>query len=367
MHPFEQFSEILPQPARPVLVRLRRKQRHDVHVHRARPVEEHGETARRLSLRRHERYRVAFPVRPDPVHSRGSVDRLQSADDLHAQRARTVPDAARHDGEHVRLAGLDANAAEAVVHDSEGLCGIGPLDPEVVRVPGTHRRVRAHRERARCWRRALPAHEGIGELEGSILHALGIQPAVGGEVDVLEEHPDHRLRDRAPGTIDPEHQRHRGCRGTPNGGCADGGGDKGQADDDSAKRHVQPPSICRCGNMGYGSRRGCETRTERDGRPVAFWSAVQAAGCGRVATRCRGLPRSPEGRVRLSSRTSSRRHTPNCRSRPEVPPPNRRQCGRFRWHETSSGPAGATSVGPRTGLRTALVPHLCSHTEESHG
>ena len=71
----EQLPRSLRSPSGRFLPRVRREERDHVDVDRARAVEEHGETARRLRLLRHERYRVAFPRRADPVHARGSVDR----------------------------------------------------------------------------------------------------------------------------------------------------------------------------------------------------------------------------------------------------------------------------------------------------
>ena len=37
-----------------------------------------------------------------------------------------------------------------------------------------------------------PAHQGIGKLERAVLDQLGVKPAVGAKVDVLEENPPHR-------------------------------------------------------------------------------------------------------------------------------------------------------------------------------
>src|ERR1043165_3081765 len=47
----------------------------------------------------------------------------------------------------------------------------------------------------------LPAHHGLGKLERTILHHLGVDAAVGGEVDVLEEGAEHMRIDRRAGLV----------------------------------------------------------------------------------------------------------------------------------------------------------------------
>src|SRR5438045_2730331 len=47
-----------------------------------------------------------------------------------------------------------------------------------------------------------PAHEGVVELEGAIFDALGVEAAVGGEVDVFEEDAGEGGGDRGAGAID---------------------------------------------------------------------------------------------------------------------------------------------------------------------
>jgi hypothetical protein len=51
---------------------------------------------------------------------------------------------------------------------------------------------------------APPAVQRLRELERTVLDALGVEAAIGGEVDVLEEHAIHRRRDRWTGTREVE-------------------------------------------------------------------------------------------------------------------------------------------------------------------
>ncbi len=102
-----------------------------------------------------------------------------------------------------------------------------------MRVGRRRRTIGAHREFAlRVGAgRLLPRHQRVGKLERAVLHALGIQPAIGREVDVLEEHADHCLRDRRAGTVDVEQEGDRGFAGTARGGARreSGEDDKGKA------------------------------------------------------------------------------------------------------------------------------------------
>ena len=57
----------------------------------------------------------------------------------------------------------------------------------------------------------MPSGERLVEFEGAVLDALGIESAVGGEVDVFEENAEHRRRDSCSGMggIDRDHGRTR--------------------------------------------------------------------------------------------------------------------------------------------------------------
>ena len=184
--------------------------RHHVEVDRARAS---GHDAReRVQLGRfsRDRSRKLLPGRGQALERDAAEGAALRVFELDADRGRPVRAAARQKADGVAFAVPDADAAEALVAHAE--LPRRRCHAEVVRVRGARGRRGFDGETpGRVGeRRAAPAHERIGELERAVLHSLGIDAAVGGEVDVLEEDPDERRRDCGAGTIDGHGDLHRG-------------------------------------------------------------------------------------------------------------------------------------------------------------
>jgi hypothetical protein len=77
----------------------------------------------------------------------------------------------------------------------------------------------------------MPSHERVGKLEGAILDAFRIKPAVGATVDVLEEHAPHRGTDCCTGLV--------GLNGEDHGRLGNG---RRRGDEQGQKRSEKPGS-----------------------------------------------------------------------------------------------------------------------------
>ena len=166
---------------------------------------------------RPQRRLVALPACAEPGERGLGQRRLLVAQQPSRQGARAAGVCPHVRGEDVLGPGLDAHAAEARVDDAEPPARRVDAQAEVVRVQLVEGALRADEELALGLRapRLAPAAQGLGELEGAVDHALRVEPAVGGEVDVLEEDTDERRRNRRAGTAEVQHDGVRSPLGRP--------------------------------------------------------------------------------------------------------------------------------------------------------
>ena len=209
MEILEELDEIGAQAVLSMRPRVGREDRHHVEVDRARA--SGHDAGERVKLGRFSRdgSRELLPGRGQPLERDAAEGAALRVFELDTYRGRPVRAAARQKADGVALAVPDADAAEALVADAE--LPRRRCHAEVVRVRGARGRRGLDRETSGRVgeRRAAPAHERIGELERAVLHSLGIDAAVGREVDVLEEDTEERRRDCGAGTIDGDGDLHR--------------------------------------------------------------------------------------------------------------------------------------------------------------
>ena len=128
----------------------------------------------------------------------------------------TTPDLDRQVAYYTEVVGLtllERDSAETRVGDAEAFTRIMDFDPQEMRIVGIQSARRFDVDRAF---RGASAGSGPGVkmlvvLEGAVLNQLGVQPAIGAEVDVFEERAPHGradLRARLVGRdVDPDRLR----------------------------------------------------------------------------------------------------------------------------------------------------------------
>ena len=183
----EELDEIGAQAVLSMRPRVGWEDRHHVEVDRARA--SGHDAGERVKLGRFSRDGSGelLPGRGQPLERDAAEGAALRVFELDAYRGWPVRAAVRQKADGVAFAVPDADAAEALVADAE--LPRRRCHAEVVRVRGARGRRGLDRETSGRVgeRRAAPAHQRIGKLERAVLHSLGVNPAVGGEVDVLEE------------------------------------------------------------------------------------------------------------------------------------------------------------------------------------
>ena len=154
--------------------------------------EEEAEGALGLGTRRLQRGRVFLPLLAADLDIDGGEALVLThgvvVDETHLQCRSTALGTACPQGETVGGTFLDGDAEEALVLKTGELVAVaGVLEAHVmgIALEGT---VVLDVEVAE----GAPAHEVLGELKGAVLHHLGIEPTVGGIVDVFKEDAVHR-------------------------------------------------------------------------------------------------------------------------------------------------------------------------------
>ncbi len=61
-----------------------------------------------------------------------------------------------------------------------------------------------------------PAHQGIGEFEGTVFHQFGVEPAIGAKIDVLKKSAPHRRIDAGARLAGMDRDGRRGVNGGDN-------------------------------------------------------------------------------------------------------------------------------------------------------
>ncbi|MCR6657037.1 MAG: hypothetical protein NVV63_14780 [Opitutus sp.] len=257
LHVGERLHHVGAQTALAVLPGVARKERNEIDVDLAASGKHQTQARTCFGVSRRKR---DFALRPCGAraagHFGGSEHEAGRRDEFRTHEQSRA--AAHIDAEIVNLALLHADAAKALVLDHGA--SIRGNDAREVRVGRMTLRIalHSHPRAARVGRGHVPAGERFGKLKRPILHQLGVETAVGAEVDVLVKHTPHRGLDRGAGPVDIDtnldggrcdgEKRARGNQCEQPGGETEGLHGKGLA----VRSSRCPPRVAR----GRGRRRG---------------------------------------------------------------------------------------------------------------
>ncbi len=143
---------------------------------------------------------MATPIRSQPAQPPLGQDRAASRLQAHDQTSRKPARRPRVQRETIRLAGLHRDAAVAEIGHAVARAGRRDFEPQETRVVAMDRSLLGQTPRAprRAALLLAPGVQPHAMLEGTVLHQLGIQPAVGGIVDVLKKKAVHGRAHRRP-------------------------------------------------------------------------------------------------------------------------------------------------------------------------